>query len=161
MQHGRHIERVPDAVYSDAGDILPTFVSPADARRYIDEVDAGYVRLDGPVQASTVAADFKASWTIQFSAWRVFAASAKPSVGWLTTKAVMEQTDRFQTQLQNWYGAFVKAGGAPTGHPPPDPGQGVPGTGTITPGNLTALLVAAGGVAALFMFGPSLARAFK
>lgn len=169
------VDVVPDAVFCDgdvvngvcvpyrdqAGDILPTFVTPDDARRYIDEIDVAYARLDGSIQPSSVPADFKSAWTVQFSAWRAFAVGAKATVGWLNTTAVMQQADRFLEQLKGWQTSFVQAGGSSPGPMPVPPGQGVPGASPVTPGSLTALVVAVGGLAALMMFGPTIARAFK
>jgi hypothetical protein len=143
-----------------AGDIWPTFVTPDDARRYIDEVDSGYSRLDTAVQASTVSGDFKGSWAIQLGTWKAFALSAKPSVGWLNTTAVMQQTDRFNGELKNWYAGFQAVGGKPSGPPPIPPGQGIPDPGAPSVGNLTTLALVVGGVAALVIFGPKLARIF-
>jgi hypothetical protein len=140
----------------DAGDLLPTFVTPDDARRYIDEVDTGYARLDSSILASSVPADFKTSWGIQLASWKTFALTAKPSVGWLNTTAVMQQTDRYQSELRNWFKGFQTVGGSPMGPMPGVPGQGVPNDANVT--NLTQLAVVIGGVAALVIFGPKLAR---
>jgi hypothetical protein len=143
-----------------AGDILPTFVTPEDARRYIDEVDAAYARLDSAILASTVPADFKTSWGIQLAAWKAFALSAKPSVGWINTTAVMEQTDRFNEQLKNWYAGFQAVGGKTPGPPPLPPGQGVPNPNPTTVNDVTKLVAVIGAVGVLFIFGPKLSRVF-
>lgn len=141
-----------------AGDIWPTFVTPDDARRYIDETDSGYSRLDTAIQGSTVSADFKTSWGIQLGTWKAFALSAKPTVGWLNTTAVMQQTDRFNAELKNWYGSFRAVGGNPPGPIPVPPGQGIPDPHPTTVGDVTTLALVVGGVAALVIFGPKLAR---
>lgn len=141
-----------------AGDIIPTFVTPEDARRYIDEVDAAYARLDTAVLASTVSPDFKTSWGIQLASWKAFALSAKPTVGWLNTTAVMEQTDRFNEQLKNWYSGFQSVGGKTPGPPPIPPGQGIPDPNPTTVNDFTKLAIALGVVGTIFIFGPKLSR---
>ncbi len=146
-------------LYSQAGDFWPTFVTPDDARRYIDEVDAGYSRLNTAVLNSTVAQDFKTSWGIQHAAWKTFALPAKETVGWLNTTAVMQQTDRFNDQLKYWYSAFKEVGGTPPGPFPTPPGQGIPDPNPTKLGDVTTLALVIGGVAALVIFGPKLARA--
>jgi hypothetical protein len=143
---------------SQAGDILPTFVTPDDARRYIDEVDAAYARLDSAILPSAAPIDFKSSWGIQLASWKAFALTAKPTVGWLNTTAVMQQTDRFNEQLKNWFGAFQAVGGKPPGPPPIPPGQGIPDPNPPNVGNITTLALVIGGVAALVIFGPKVAR---
>ena len=171
-----YVEQVPDVVYCDgdivngvclpypyerqAGDILPTFVTPDDARRYIDEVDAGYRRLDTAIQASNVDTTWKASWSIQLAAWTAFALPSKASVGWLNTTAVMQETDRFNDQLKNWYANFKDMGGAAPGPPPMGPGQGVPPT-TNTTADLTKLVTAVGITAAVILVAPKLLSFFK
>ena len=141
-----------------AGDLIPTFVTPEDARRYIDEVDAGYARLDSAVLASTVSSDFKTSWGIQLASWKAFALSAKPTVGWLNTTAVMEQTDRFNDQLKNWYSGFQVVGGKPSGPPPTPPGQGIPDPNPTTVNDVTKLALVVGAVGLIFIFGPKLSK---
>lgn len=136
----------------------PTFVTPDDARRYIDEVDSGYARLDSAVLASNVADDFKVSWGIQLATWKAFALTAKPTVGWLNTTAVMEQTDRFQEQLKNWFAGFQAVGGKPAGPAPGNPGQGIPDPNPTTLGDVTTLALVLGGLAGLVIFGPKIAR---
>jgi hypothetical protein len=145
---------------TQAGDIIPSFVTPDDARRYIDEVDAAYSRLDTAIAPSTAPQDFKASWVIQHTAWKAFALSAKPSVGWLNTVAVMQQTDRFNEQLKNWYLGFQAVGGKPPGPLPIPPGQGVPDPNPTNIGDVTKLAMVLGGVAAIVIFGPKLSRFF-
>lgn len=141
----------------EAGDLFPTIVSPDDARRYIDETDTAYDRLNTSILASTVAPpEFKASWTLQYGGWKTFAAGAKASVGILNTKAVMDQTDRWATQIADWHGAFKKIGGTPAGPSPMAPGQGTSSPKPL--GELTGLIVAAGVVAAIVIFGPRLAK---
>lgn len=147
-----------DAACCGAGDLLPTFVTPDDARRYIDEVDVAYARLDSNILASSVPTDFKTSWGIQLTAWKTFAVSAKATVGWLNTTAVMQQTDRFSKELRNWYEGFKAVGGTPVGPGPLPPGQGVPNPDAPSIGNITQLALVIGGVAALLMFGSKLAR---
>lgn len=145
----------------DAGDILPTFVTPDDAKRYLTEVDGGYNRLDSAVQMSVaIPNDFKISWGIQLATWKAFFGSSMASVGWLNTTAVMQQTDRFQAQLGDWTKSFVAAGGIAPGPAPMPPGQGVPGSGNPT-SDIVKTVAAVGAVAALIIFGPALVRSFS
>lgn len=138
-----------------AGDILPTFVTPNDARAYIDQTNAGYESLNGSVTASQVPDAFKSQWGQQLANWRAFASSAKASVGWLNTTAVMQQTDRWAQDLKNWDAQFQAAGGKDIGPPPLSPGQGTPNPSS---GNVfhdvTWLLVAGGVLAAIIVLGP-------
>lgn len=148
---------------TDAGtlrDIWPTFVTPDDARRYIDEVDAGYRRLDTAIAFSTAPVDFKASWSIQLASWTAFAIPAKATVGYLNTTAVMQQTDRYNEQLKNWFLGFREVGGQPPGPPPITPGQGIPGTGNTT-ADMTKLVTAVGITAAVILIAPKLLSIFK
>lgn len=146
---------------ADAGDLLPTFVTPDDAKRYLSEVDGGYTRLDSAVQSAVaVPNDFKISWGIQLATWKAFFGSAIATVGWLNTKAVMEQTDRFQTQLGDWTKSFVAAGGIAPGPGPMGAGQGVPGSGNPS-SDIVKVVAAVGAVAALVIFGPALVRSFS
>ncbi len=148
--------------FSEAGDILPTWVSGEDAKRYLDEVDAGYNRLDTGITSSTnLTQDFKASWGIQLAAWKAFAISAKATLdgfmgGFFNAKAIMEQTDRFNDQLKNWYTEFTKAGGSGVGPMPTTPGQGIPGTTQVS--DITKLVVAGGVLAAILVIGPKIFR---
>lgn len=145
----------------DAGDILPTFVTPDDAKRYLTEVDAGYSQLDSAIQSSTFAPfDFKTSWGIQLGSWKAFFGSAMATVGWLNTTAVMQQTDRYQEQLINWRKSFAAVGGTPPGPNPIAPGQGVPGSGNPT-SDIVKSVAAVGAVAAIIIFGPALVRSFS
>ena len=140
-----------------AGDIFPTFVTADDAKRYIDETDTGYDRLNVAILASAVPADFKAAWALQIAGWKTFAAGARASVGFFNAKAVMDQTDRWASGLVEWRSSFAKAGGNAPGPAPPAPGQGVP-TSNATIGDVTGLVVAAGVLAAIVIFGPRLAK---
>ncbi len=169
-----YLDVVPDVVYCDgsivngicipdreASGMWPTFVTPDDARRYIDEVDAGYRRLDTAIASSVAApADFKISWGIQIATWTAFALPAKVSVGWLNTTAVMDQTDRFNEQLKSWFGSFQAVGGTPPGPPPTTPGQGIPGTGNTT-ADMTKLVTAVGVAAAMILVVPKVLSFFK
>ncbi len=143
------------AASQEAGDLLPTFVTPDDAKAYISETDSGYNRLNATILASTVSPAFKEGWIVQLASWKTFATGARESVGWLNTKAVMEQTDRFARDLADWNTSFTKAGGVPVG---PSPGQ--PGQGTDKPdlGGITNLVLAVGGVALLVILAPTLMR---
>lgn len=140
-----------------AGDLLPTFVSASDAQRYIDEVNTSYTTMNQAVSLSQVASDFKASWDLQWQGWIHFATDARASVTFWNAKAVMQQTDRWADQLKNWYASFQKAGGQPP-PAPTTPGQGIPDPNATSVGNLTTLALVVGGVAALVIFGPKLAR---
>lgn len=145
----------------EAGDLFPTFVTPEDAKRYMNEIDTGYSQLDAAIQSfAATPLDFKAAWVLQLGSWKAFFASAMPSVGWLNTKAVMDQTDRFASQLAEWRKSFATVGGNPPGPPPTPPGQGVPGSGNPTT-DIVKVVAAVGAVAALVIFGPVLARSFS
>jgi hypothetical protein len=164
-----YLDSVPDYVYDcprtlngicypeflEAGDILPTFVTPEDAKKYIDEVDSGYSRLDTGISSATnLTQDFKASWGIQLTTWKAFAVASKASVGWLNTKAVMDQTDRFNDQLKNWFTEFTKAGGSGVGPMPTTPGQGIPGTTQVS--DVTKLVIAGSVLAGILLIAPKL-----
>jgi hypothetical protein len=139
------------------GDILPTFVTPDDAKRYVRETDAQWERTDTDVQASTQAdAAFKASWATDLEGWRRFRDDAIQSVGWLNTKATMEQTDRWAQKLTDWRKSLSDAGGKLTGPGPVAPGQGLGQGGTASAGWVQLALL----VAALFGVG-YLVRGFK
>lgn len=139
-----------------AGDLLPTFVTPADAKAYIDEIDAKYVRINGTITRSNVSPDFKISWGIQFTNWKVFAGTSRAGVGWLDTKAVMDQTDRYGAELTNWRGAFLQAGGTDEGPAPIAPGQGT--SKALELKDITGLIVAGGAVVTILVFLPQLLR---
>jgi hypothetical protein len=139
------------------GDILPTFVTPADAKRYIRETDAQWDRTDADILASTqVDSAFKSSWATDLEGWRRFRDDAVTSVGWLNTKATMEQTDRWAAKLTAWRKALTDAGGKLVGPGPLAPGQGLGQGGTASAGWVQLALL----VAALFGFG-YLVRGFK
>jgi hypothetical protein len=140
-----------------AGDILPTFVTPSDAKRYIGETDGQWERTDSDIQASTqVDASFKASWAIDLEGWRRFRDDALNSVGWLNTKATMEQTDRWSAKLTSWRKSLADAGGKLVGPGPVAPGQGLGEGGTASAGWIQLALF----VAALFGIG-YLVRGFR
>lgn len=142
----------------EAGDIFPTFVTAADAERYVNEVNTAYTSLNQAVSVSQVSPDFKASWGLQWDGWIHFATDARSTVTFWNAKAVMQQTDRWNEQLKNWYAGFQQAGGKPPAPPPIPPGQGVPDPNPITVGDFTKLALVIGGVSALIIFGPKLAR---
>jgi hypothetical protein len=148
----------PDEVGAAAtGDILPTFVTPADAKRYIRETDAQWDRTDSDIQASAaVDTAFKGSWATDLEGWRRFRDDAVNSVGWLNTKATMEQTDRWAAKLTAWRKSLTDAGGKLVGPGPLAPGQGLGQGGTASAGWIQLALL----VAALFGFG-YLVRGFK
>jgi hypothetical protein len=146
-----------DAGAAATGDILPTFVTPADAKRYIRETDAQWDRTDSDIQASAaIDTAFKASWATDLEGWRRFRDDAVNSVGWLNTKAAMEQTDRWAAKLTAWRKALTDAGGKLVGPGPLAPGQGLGQGGTASAGWIQLALL----VAALFGFG-YLVRGFK
>lgn len=140
-----------------AGDILPTFVTPDDARKAIDETDAAYERFNLSVLASTTAPpEFKASWGVQYAGWKTFATGARATVGFLNTKAVMDQNDRYQAQLGDWSKSFALVGGVAPGPAPAAPGQG---TGEpLTLGGMTGLLVAGAVLAAVVLIAPHITK---
>ena len=139
-----------------AGSLLPTFVTPEDAKAYLNQVKAGYDQLDIAIVASNVPLDFKASWGVQIGSWNTFYTTSTLAVGWLNTTAVMDQADRYQAQLIDWRASFAAAGGTPPGPVPIAPGQGVPST--VQTADFTKLALAVGVVAALFVFGPAISR---
>ncbi len=138
------------------GDILPTFVTPDDAKRYIRETDAQWERTDSDIRASAADAAFQGSWATDLEGWRRFRDDAINSVGWLNTKATMEQTDRWASKLTDWRKALADAGGKLTGPGPVAPGQGLGQGGTASAGWIQLALL----VAALFGIG-YLVRGFK
>jgi len=146
---------------ADAGDILPTFVTPTDALNYIQEVDTGFNRLDASITRSTVSDSFKTAWAAELGAWRVFAAAARASVGWLNSKAVMDQTDKWSADLKNWDQNFQAQGGKDIGPAPMPPGQGIPSGSGVAVSDVTKLIAAAGVVAAIVVFGPKLSGLMK
>jgi hypothetical protein len=138
------------------GDLLPTFVTPDDARRYVRETDSEWERIDADVQTSGIDAGLKRSWATDLEAWRRFRDDAINRVGWLNTKATMEQTDRWASKLVAWRKAIADAGGKITGPGPVTPGQGLGDGGTASAGWIQLALVIAG------LFGAGyLVRAFK
>jgi hypothetical protein len=148
----------PDELGTSAvtGDILPTFVTPDDARRYIRETDAQWDRIDSDMQASQVDAALKQSWATELEAWRRFRDDAIRTVGWLNTKATMEQTDRWASKLTAWRKAITDAGGKVTGPGPLVPGQGLGDGGTASAGWIQLALLVGG------LFGVGyLVRGFK
>jgi hypothetical protein len=148
-------------LHHEAGDILPTFVTPDDAKHYMSETDGGYAQLDAAIQNYVNApTDFKVSWGIQLATWKAFYGTAMASVGWLNTTAVMQQTDRYVQQLKEWRAQFAAIGGTPPGPGPVGPGQGVPGSGAQA-SDFTKPLLIVGGIAALIVFGPTLAKMFS
>jgi hypothetical protein len=148
------------SVRHDAGDLFPTFVTPDDAKRYMGEIDAGYTNLDAAIQTSTTApVDFKMGWALQMGSWKAFYASATASVGWLNTKAVFEQADRFAQQLIDWRKSFAAVGGTPPGPNPLPPGQGT-GGGT-TASDITKIAVVLGAAYVALLFGPTFLRSFS
>jgi len=145
----------------EAGDILPTFVSPDDAKRYMSEIDSSYSQLDNAIQNYVnTPTDFKVSWGIQIATWKAFFGASMAGVGWLNTTAVMQQTDRYAEQLKNWRGQFIAIGGNPPSPAPLPPGQGIPGAGPQV-SDFTKPLLIVGGIAALIIFGPTLAKSFQ
>jgi hypothetical protein len=135
-----------------AGDILPTIVTPSDAKAAIDQTESGYDQLNLSVLASNAPPEFKGSWAIQYANAKTFATGARASVGFLNTTAVMQQNDKYQQQLVDWGKSFAAIGGAvPAGATLP-PGQAAPGTGENSLANIfgsaTGLVVATGVVLA-------------
>jgi len=116
---------------NDAGDLTPTVVTPDDARHALTENDMQYDRANAAIfNSAAVGLDFKESWGLQLGGWKAFYAStmAGSGLGWLNTKAVMEQNDRYAQQLVDWVKGFKALGGVMPGPMPPQPGQGIAGT---------------------------------
>jgi hypothetical protein len=126
------------------GDLLPTFVTPDDARRYVNETDAEFERLDQAIQTSQVSAPFKQSWVIDRDAWRKFRDDALKNVGWFNTKATMDQTDRWKKKASDWHDAFTKEGGQTVGPAPAPPAQGLPPPPSASSGWVQLALMIAG-----------------
>jgi hypothetical protein len=145
-----------DEMAASSGDLLPTFVTPDDARRYIRETDSEWERINADVQASSIEASLKQSWATDLEGWRRFRDDAINSVGWLNTKATMEQTDRWASKLVAWRKTIADAGGKVTGPGPITPGQGLGDGGTASAGWIQMALIIAG----LFGIG-YLVRGFK
>lgn len=140
-----------------AGDLLPTFVTPSDARAYIDETDANYTRVNATIAGSSSAPpEFKISWGIQFASWKGFAGTSRAGVGWLDTKAVMDQTDRYAAELANWRAAFLQAGGHDLAPSPIGAGQGT--SKPLALGDITHLIVAGGALVTILVFLPQLIK---
>jgi hypothetical protein len=126
------------------GDILPTFVTPDDARRYVNETDAEYERLDRAIQVSQASASFKDSWGVDRDAWRKFRDDALKNVGWFNTKATMDQTDRWKKKVSDWHDSFTKQGGRSEGPAPAPPAQGLPPPPSASSGWVQMALMIAG-----------------
>jgi hypothetical protein len=142
---------------NDAGDLLPTIVLPEDARRYIDQVDTDYQRFGLAVAQSSVDPGFKSQWEMQLVGWKAFSIPARAAVGFINTKAVMDQTDRWAEQLVTFSKSFIAAGGTLLGPPPQKPGQGTGDPLTLpSVGSVTGLVAAIAGVAAIVVLGPKL-----
>lgn len=144
-----------DTMGLEAG-FLPTFVLPDDARRAIQENEAGYDRLNLAITGSGAAPEFKASWSIQYAAFKTFATGAKADVGFFNTTAVMDQNDRFASQLIDWNKNFATVAGVPAPGPlPPPPGQGVPDRSEKQSvlSEATVLVLAGAALAAIVVFG--------
>lgn len=140
------------------GDWLPTLVTPDDARRYIRETDSAWQMTAFDVASSKLPDAEKSAWNVDLTTWNQFRDEATKNVGWLNTKATMEQTDRWSGKLILWRQALTKAGAALSG-PLLDPGQGLPSQGSggvFSAGWIQLALV----VAALFAAG-YLVRSFK
>lgn len=135
----------------DAGDLLPTWITPSDALRYIDEVESGYTVLGLAIQQSAVSPEWKTLWDKHLEGWQKFRDDARSTMAqwWaMNAKAITEQTDRWGKQLQSWREDFKAQGGVILPPPTTDPGQGVPDATLESWAKVAAIL---GGVAALFV----------
>lgn len=108
------------------GDMLPTFVTPDDAKRYMDEVGTDHKLLNNDITQSSVRQLFKDDWALYLHDWQSFYTKAYPDVGWLNTKATMEETDRYSSWVAGWRKAFAAEGGKVGSPGPPNAGQGIP-----------------------------------
>lgn len=144
-----------------AGDIFPTLVTADDARRYIQETDTGYIRLNAAIVGTapgSVPPAFQNAWTVQYAGWTRFRIDALPSVTFWNAKAVFEQNDRWHKALEDWTEDFRKLGGAPGPSPlPPGQGTGGPDIAAAIP-NLTKLVAVAGVAAAVLLLAPKLIK---
>ncbi len=152
---GTPLFTIPSAQAETGVDIFPTFVTGEDAKRYVNETDAAYQRLDQDIRGAAVPDDFKSSWGLHFDAWKKFRDDALKNAGFFNAKAVMEQTDRWAKQLADWRESFTKTGGKPVGPAPPVPGQGV-ASATASAGWIQVALL----IASLFGLG-YLVRGFR
>ena len=107
------------------------------------------------ILASTSAPpEFKASWGLQYATWKTFATGARATVGFLNTKAVMDQNDRYTSQLQDWGKSFALVGGQAPGPTPPAAGQGVPDSSAASfLSGSTGLILAGALLAGIVVFG--------
>jgi len=140
-----------ESVAKFAGDILPTFVTPTDAQNYIRETDASWIRLAADVANSQVSDQVKESWNQDLAGWTQFRDKNLTDVGWLNTKAVMDQTDRWLLKAGQWKDTLSKAGVTVIGPSPLQPDQGDPNKKSP----LTPYLIG-GGIAATLLIGVSL-----
>ena len=86
--------------------------------------------------------------------WKTFATGARATVGFLNTKAVMDQNDRYTAQLGDWAKSFALVGGTPPGPIGQPAGQGVPNNslGSLLSGS-TGLILAGALLAGVVVFG--------
>ncbi|HKQ69538.1 MAG TPA: hypothetical protein VJT73_09370 [Polyangiaceae bacterium] len=131
------------------GDLLPTIVTADDARRYVNETEAEFERLDRTIQTSSVNDSFKQSWAIDRDAWRKFREDALRNAGLFNAKATMEQTDRWKKKVSDWNDSFTKEGGRTVGPAPAPPAQGLPPPPSASAGWIQLAMM----IAALFALG--------
>lgn len=126
----------------ELGGILPTVVTPDDARAYIEEVAAEWESLANDVTRSNVDDQTKTAFVQDLVGWRAFRVSALANVGFFNTKATMDQTDRWAAKVGPWRTSIIAAGGKVSGPAPTKPGQGVDDPATSTALKLGVALVA-------------------
>ncbi len=141
----------------EARGILPTFTSGADVDAHREAVNAQHQALNAQIVASSVSPTFKQAWDQYLASWVAFydANKAASTVSkFLSAKSMYEQIDQFAAQIPTWAQQFQAAGGTVTGPLP----SLADAPSSLTAGNVTGLVVAAGAVAAIVIFGPSIAK---
>ena len=114
----------------DTKDFFPTYVTAADAKNYINETNTAYLQLDNQIAnayiAKKISDTFRDNWNLQLQGWLTFR-DENLSISQFAAKAVMEQTDRWVKELNDWATSFnEQAPGQSIGPLPNTPGQGIP-----------------------------------
>lgn len=116
-----------------AGDIFPTFVTPAEARAKLNQVRSQYENLDIDIQASAVSEQFKKEWGVARDTYAAFFRDTIDNFIAINlgTKATIERAEQFERDGIAWREAFKAQGGQPTG-PAPIPPPPPPSLGEVT-----------------------------
>ncbi|MDB4884480.1 MAG: hypothetical protein JWL95_3246 [Gemmatimonadetes bacterium] len=116
--HARDVADMRAAVYGDftaaksfalrhslepaqMGDLLPSFVWPADVKAYKAKIDPHFVATDNAVsKCATLPVAIAGEWHAFYGSWRKFAdASVAIFASW---EAQLEQAKRFELELADW-----------------------------------------------------------